>query len=231
MREEGYVTQLLGKDAVRVISEQDGKKPLFLYLAFTAPHLPYQAPKEYIERYKNIADETRRTYAAQITCMDDEIGKVLAGLDKKKMRENTIIIFHSDNGGTKSKQFAGEADVSKIKIPCDNGDLNGGKGQLYEGGTRVPAFANWPGHVKPGSVVIGMIHVVDMLPTLATLTGGSTAKCKPLDGMDVWKTISEGDPSPRTEIVYNIEPFRARMFAMRTSSVPRRTAACDSLSA
>ena len=70
------------------------------------------------------------------------------------------------------------------------------------------ALANWPGLIKAGSTVEGMIHAVDMYPTLAKLAGASTAKCKPLDGMDVWQTISEGKPSPRTEIVYNVEPFR-----------------------
>ena len=70
------------------------------------------------------------------------------------------------------------------------------------------ALANWPGLIKAGSTVEGMIHAVDMYPTLAKLAGASTAKCKPLDGMDVWQTISEGKPSPRTEVVYNIEPYR-----------------------
>jgi len=73
----------------------------------------------------------------------------------------------------------------------------------------VVALANWPGHIRPGTVAEGMIHVVDMFPTLAALAGASTAKCKPLDGMDVWAAISEGKPSPRTEVVYNVEPFRA----------------------
>ena len=104
--------------------------------------------------------------------------------------------------------FAGELDMSKVKIPCDNGPYREGKGTLYEGGTRVCALANWPGHIKPGSTVDEMIHVVDMYPTLAKLAEASTAKCKPLDGMDVWQTISEGKSSPRTEIVYNVEPFR-----------------------
>jgi len=101
------------------------------------------------------------------------------------------------------------ADMSKVKIPCDNGPYREGKGTLYEGATRVCALANWPGHIKAGSTVEGMIHAVDMYPTLAKLAGASTAKCKPLDGIDVWQTISEGKPSPRTEIVYNVEPFRA----------------------
>jgi arylsulfatase A-like enzyme len=79
---------------------------------------------------------------------------------------------------------------------------------LYEGGTRVAALANWPGRIKPGEVN-EVMHVVDMFPTLAGLAGAGPGKGKPLDGLDVWPTISEGRPSPRQEVVYNIEPFRA----------------------
>lgn len=71
------------------------------------------------------------------------------------------------------------------------------------------SLANWPGHIKAGSSVDEMIHVVDMYPTLVGLAGGQRGKNKPLDGMDMWPTISDGMPSPRTEIVYNVEPFRA----------------------
>ena len=71
------------------------------------------------------------------------------------------------------------------------------------------AVASWPGHIKEGSVVNEMIHTVDLYPTLVKLAGGNLGKSKPLDGLDVWGTISEGKPSPRTELVYNIEPFRA----------------------
>jgi arylsulfatase B len=131
---------------------------------------------------------------------------VLAALDKKKMRENTLIVFHGDNGGTRDARMTGESAVKKV--PCDNGELRGGKGQLYEGGTRVPAFANWPGHIQPGEVK-EVLHVVDMLPTLANLAGGSTEKSKPLDGHDVWGAIAQGKPSGREEMVYNVEPFRA----------------------
>lgn len=205
VNEKGYVTQLLGRDAVRRVEAHDAAKPLFLYLAFTAPHTPYQAPKEYVDRFPHIADPTRRTYAGMIACMDDEIGKVLAALDRKGMRQDTLILWHSDNGGTRDKRVSGEGSVQTL--PCDNGPLKGGKGQLYEGGTRVPAFVNWPGRVKAGEVT-ELVHVVDMLPTLAKVAGASTAKCKPLDGRNVWDTFAEGKPSGRTEVIYNVEPFR-----------------------
>jgi arylsulfatase A-like enzyme len=144
-----------------------------------------------------------------VACLDDEIGRVVAALDKKKMRENTLILFHSDNGGTRSAKFAGVmADMSKVTLPCDNDPYREGKGTLYEGATRVCALANWPGQIKP-QTVDGLIHAVDIYPTLAALAGASTAKSKPLDGVNVWDTIAQGTPSPRSEIVYNVEPFRA----------------------
>jgi arylsulfatase A-like enzyme len=207
--EPGYSTTLLGNDAVKFITAHDPAKPLYLYLTFNAPHTPYQAPQAYLDRYKHIEEPSRRAYAAMITAMDEEIGRVVAAIDKKGMRDNTLIVFQSDNGGTRNAMFAGEGDMSKIKIPVDNGPYRDGKGSLYEGGTRVVALANWPGYIPAGSTVDGMIHVVDMYPTLAALAGAATAKSKPLDGLDVWPTISNAKPSPRTEIVYNVEPFRA----------------------
>lgn len=212
LAEKGYDTLLLGQDAVKLIEHHDPKTPLFLYLTFTAPHAPYQAPPKYLNRYKNISDPHRRAYAAMITVMDEEIGRVVAALDKRGMRKNTLIIFHSDNGGTRSAKFSGESNTSKITLPPNNGPYRDGKGSLYEGGMRVVALANWPGHIKAGSVVDQIIHVVDMYPTLASLAGASLAKCKkPFDGLNVWPTISAGQPSPRKEVAYDIEPFRAAL--------------------
>lgn len=206
--EKGYTTQLLGNDAVKYVDAQSAERPFYLYLAFNAPHTPYQAPQDYLDRYASIADPTRRTYAGMVTCLDDEVGRLVTALDRKGLRSNTLIVFHSDNGGTTNAMFAGQmTDLTKTKLPCDNGPLRDGKGTLYEGGCKVPAFANWPGRIKAQGVD-GIIHAVDMYPTLAALAGVSTAVGKPLDGMDVWSTISEGKPSPRTEVVYNIEPFR-----------------------
>ena len=209
LEEAGYATTLIGQDAVRVIAAHDPKVPLFLYLTFTAPHAPYQAPQAYLDQYAQIADPSRRAYAAMITAMDDQIGQVVAALERRGMRKNTLIIFQSDNGGPRSAMFTGEVDMSKSVIPADNGPWRDGKGSLYEGGTRVVALANWPGRITAGSVVNQPMHMVDMYPTLVGLAGGSTASAKPLDGLDMWPTLSAGARSPRTEVVYDIEPFRA----------------------
>ena len=100
--------------------------------------------------------------------MDDQIGRVMRVLAEKKMLNNTLIVFQSDNGGTRNPMFAGAiTDMTKVVLPADNGPYRDGKGTLYEGGTRVVAVASWPGHIKEGSVVNEMIHTVDLYPTLS----------------------------------------------------------------
>lgn len=202
--EPGYDTELFGADAVRQIEGHDPATPLFLYLAFTAPHTPFQAPQAYLDRYPGIADVNRRTYAAMVSAMDDQIGNVVAALDAKGIREDTLIVFHSDNGGTRSKMFVGEGAVDG-DLPPRNDPLRDGKGSVYEGGTRVVALMNWPGHVAAGESA-GVMHVVDMLPTIAALAGADIGKAKALDGMDVWQAIGGGKDSPRQDMVYNIDP-------------------------
>ncbi|MFN3891504.1 MAG: arylsulfatase B [Beijerinckiaceae bacterium] len=205
--EKGYDTTLFGNEAVRLISKHDPKTPLYLYLAFTAPHTPYQAPKEWLDKYSRIADPSRRAYAAQISAMDHEIGRVIAALEKRGMLQNSLIVYHTDNGGTRDNMFAGEAEV-KGELPPDNGPFRAGKGTLREGGTRVAAVVKWPGRVAPGKAD-GLMHVVDLYPTFAAAAGARPTKNKPLDGMDMSAFLTGAVPSPRTEIVYNLEPYRA----------------------
>jgi arylsulfatase A-like enzyme len=146
-----------------------------------------------------------------ISAMDDQVGEVVRALERRGLRENTLIVFQSDNGGPRSAKFTGEVDMSNSTIPADNGRYRDGKASLYEGGTRVVALANWPGRLPSGSVVDQPIHIVDMFPTLAGLAGTDLGKSKPLDGFDVWPVLSAGQHSPRTEVVYGIEPFRAAL--------------------
>ncbi|MBI1748885.1 MAG: arylsulfatase [Acidobacteria bacterium] len=192
LREEGYSTDLIAREAVRLLEGHHMAQPLFLYVAFNAPHLPLQAPREYVDRYQHIQDTNRRTYAAMVTCMDNAIGQVLAALDKRKMTDNTLVIFSSDNGGSTNQSAA------------DNGRLRGGKLTLYEGGMRVPAWVVWPGKLKSG-LVNQPLHVVDWYPTLLRLAGASLQQPRPLDGKDIWPTIAEGKPSPHEEILLNYE--------------------------
>jgi arylsulfatase A-like enzyme len=201
--ETGYDTDLFGAEAVRQIATHDGKAPLFLYLAFTAPHTPLQAPKAWLDRYAHIADENRRAYAAMVSAMDHQVGEVLKALKARGILQDTLIVFHSDNGGTRDKMYVGEGAVGG-DLPASNGALREGKGSLYEGGVRVDAILNWAGKLKPADVK-GPFHVVDMLPTLAALAGATPTPAGPLDGVDIWPSIARGVATPRTDLVLNVE--------------------------
>ena len=192
LQEEGYTTDLLADESVRLIERHDLSRPLFLYVPFNAVHSPFQAPEPYNSMYRNIKAKNKRIYAGMVTCMDDAIGRIISALDKRGVRRNTLIIFCSDNGG-----------VGGI---ADNGSLRGHKAQLYEGGVRVPATATWPGVLKAGTIVSQPLHIVDMYPTLIKLAGGNLQQKQPLDGRDAWPTIAEGKPSPHEDILLNVTP-------------------------
>src|SRR5262245_42057809 len=192
-RDEGYTTKLLGDEAVSLIEHHDAARPLFLYVPFNAPHSPLQAPQEYLDRYQSIQNQQRRTYAAMVNCVDDQIGRIVEALENRGLRENTLIAFSSDNGGP-------------INLGATNGPLRAGKATLYEGGVRVSAFANWPGKISAGSVVTEPLHMVDWYPTLLNLAGASLQQKLPLDGLDAWPTITAGKPTPHKEILHNTTP-------------------------
>ena len=189
LREAGYTTNLIADESVRLIEQHNASRPLFLYVPFNAPHSPFQAPQSYIDMYRHVKARNRRIYAAMVTCMDDAIGQIVSALDKRGMKDNTLIVFCSDNGGT------GNAG--------NNGLLRGHKAQLYEGGVRVPAIAVWPGVLKAGAVVDEPLHIVDMYPTLLRVAGAKLEQALPIDGKDMWPTIAEGRPSPHEEILLN----------------------------
>lgn len=191
LREEGYSTTLIAREAVRLITTHKPEKPLFLYVAFNAVHGPFQVPERYAEPYSRM-EGRRRTYAGMVAAMDEGIGEIVAALDKTGLRQNTLIVFCSDNGGP----LPG--------VVTSNGPLREGKGSLYEGGVRVPAVAVWDGKIKAGSVVREPLHMVDWYPTLVKLAGGSVEQPQALDGKDAWATITKGAASPHDEILNNI---------------------------
>ena len=209
VKEAGYVTTLLGREAASLIARHDAATPLFLFLSFNAPQVPLQAPSEYLAMYGDIADETRRAYAAMVTALDDAIGVLISALGSKGMTANTLIVFHSDNGGALPNKYAtGDGDVRKPA--ADNGPFLGGKGGLHEGSMRVAAFAAWPGRIQPG-VVAERIHVTDMYPTLLKLAGAKTEQTRRIDGIDQWATIADGKPSARRELLLAMEDSRGAL--------------------
>jgi arylsulfatase A-like enzyme len=190
VREEGYSTDLLADDAVRVVKNHDTSKPLFLYVPFNAVHEPYAPPpeKELSEQYTNL-NGTRKAYAGMVTSMDNAVGKIVKALEEKGIKDNTLIFFASDNGGFEPK------------VITDNGPLRGGKTSLYEGGLRVPAFVVWTGKIKAGTVSQQVTHAVDLYPTLVGIAGGSLEQKLPLDGVDLKDVFLADKPLERKELV------------------------------
>ena len=198
IREEGYSTHLIAREAVRLIRERDKSKPLFLYVAFNAVHAPLQAPDKYKEPYAHLPGP-RRTYAGMLAAMDEAVGQIAATIDDAGMRTNTLFVFSSDNGGPRPGTVT------------SNGTLRAGKSTLYEGGVRVAAFATWDGHIKAGSTVNAALHITDWYPTLLKLAGASLDQKLAIDGRDAWPAITVGAASPHDEILLNSAPNKGAL--------------------
>jgi arylsulfatase A-like enzyme len=193
LREEGYSTNLIAGEAVRILKEHDPQKPLFLYVPFNAVHAPHQVPEKYTAPYQKLP-EPRRTYAGMVAALDEAVGRIVEQLESSGLRDKTLVVFHSDNGGPNPG------------VVTSNGPLRGSKATLYEGGVRVTAFATWPGHIPAGSTVNEPLHVTDWYPTLLGLAGASLQQSAALDGKDAWSTIAAGKPTPHEEILLNTTP-------------------------
>ena len=185
LKEEGYSTHLVTKEAVRLIDAQPKDKPLFLYMPYNGIHSPHQVPDSYLQPYGALTG-ARKQLAGMLAAVDEGIGQVVAALEKKGLRENTLIVFSADNGGPP---------------PGKNTPLRDFKGSIFEGGVRAAAFANWPGKIPAGQRIKQPMHIIDWYPTLVKLAGGSLEQKLPLDGRDVWPMLTEKAASPHDAIL------------------------------
>lgn len=154
--ETGYLTDNLGREAVSFIGRHE-KEPFFLYLAFNAVHFPMEAPDSVIRKY-DTGDPKRDILMAMLEKENDAIGKVLDELERRKLDQNTLIVFVSDNGGAHN-------------TAANNGALRDYKQSVYEGGIRVPFMISWPGHLKPNTVSQEPVMFMDIMPTIAAVVG------------------------------------------------------------
>ena len=175
--EKFYSTDAYAERAVDGLGKQKGK-PFFLYLPFNAQHAPLQATPKYLERFKHISDEKRRTFAAMMSAMDDAVGRVLEQVRSMDAEENTLVFFLADNGGPT------EQTTSK------NGPLRGFKATTNEGGVRVPFCMQWKGKIPAGSTYDKPVIQLDILPTALAAAGASADAEAKIDGVDLMPFVT-----------------------------------------
>ena len=196
-----YAPHLMMEEAKTFI-RSNADQPFFLYLPHVVPHLALQVPDEALSQYDGVFEEEpypggqgylphirpTSAYAAMISDMDDHLGQLMALLEELGLTDNTLVLFSSDNGPT----YVGSVDVELFN---SSGGLRGGKGEVYEGGIRVPMIAHWPGHIAPGTVTHHVSAFWDIIPTVADLTGITLTE--KVDGVSFLPVLmGEEEPAP-----------------------------------
>ncbi|MCB0584298.1 MAG: sulfatase-like hydrolase/transferase, partial [Phaeodactylibacter sp.] len=172
VEEPGYLTQRFAEEAIRFL-EENQNHPFFLFVPFSAPHTPFQAPQYYYSRFPHIDDPVRRVYLAMIAALDDAVGAINQKVEELGLAQNTLVFFLSDNGG------------AEYTHATDNAPLNGGKITAFEGGLRVPFFLKWQGPLPSGTAYPHPVSSLDIFTTVCAaaripLPGGRT-----YDGVDL----------------------------------------------
>jgi len=158
----GHATDIFTDWAIEEIQHRKAEdKPFFMYLAYNAPHTPIQPPEAWVEKVRAREpqlDEKRIRYNGLVEHLDDGVGRVLRALDQSGLAKDTIVVYTSDNGGY-------------IPAGACNDPWRGGKGDMYEGGIRVPCFVRWPEHIQAGSRGEAVAMLMDFFPTFCEIVG------------------------------------------------------------
>ena len=185
--EHGYTTDLIANEAIRLIAswsnrQEASKKPFFIYVPFNAVHGPIEEVPRYTEQYP--------ARQAALKCLDDAVGNIVGSIDQAGLGENTLVVFANDNGGLTEEM---------------NKPYRGTKNTTFEGGVRVPCVMRFPGKIEPGTTNNAMMHIVDFLPTFAAMVDAEINSPFSIDGIDMTDVIFKGGPSPRSEIIFEVE--------------------------
>ncbi len=183
VEEHEYLTDALTREAVDFI-DRNQRRPFFLYLAYNAVHSPLQGADAYMERFGHIEDIHRRIFAAMLGNLDDSVGAVMAKLRETGLEEDTLVFFLSDNGGP-------TRELTSSNLP-----LRGEKGDVYEGGIRVPFMAQWKGELPEGKVYEQPVIALDIFGTAAAVTGAPLPKNRSIDGVNLMPYLT-GEASGR----------------------------------
>ncbi|KAL9988762.1 hypothetical protein ACROYT_G003245 [Oculina patagonica] len=189
-----YAMYAYTKKMEEIVKSHDPAQPLFLYMAFQNVHFPVEAPQHYVNKYSFIKNDLRRRYAGMVDILDEAVGNITKVFTSVGLWNDTLVIFSTDNGGLPS---AGGF----------NWPLRGTKHTVWEGGARGAGFVYGNLLEQKGVRNKELLHATDWYPTLIKLAGGSYDPKfpKPVDGFDVWETISSGKHSPRNEVLINID--------------------------
>ena len=202
----GYLTHLIAERAIEVVEQRArAGGPFFLMLAFTAPHWPWEGPEDEAEAHRLAAKAgpmpimhwdggSLATYAAMMRSLDDNVGRVLAALERFALTEDTIVVFTSDNGGERYS---------------DNWPFTGRKTELLEGGLRVPAIVRWPGAARPGSLSDAPVITMDWLPTFLAAADTAPDPAHPSDGFDLAGALA-GEPVPERTLFWRFSNYGQR---------------------
>lgn len=186
--EKEYLTDAFAREAVAFL-DRSKDKPWFLYMAFNAVHSPMEAPEKYTLRFPNLTG-TRRTYAGMLSAMDDAVGRVLAKVRELNQEENTLIFFYSDNGGPTPQTTS------------RNDPLRGYKGQVFEGGIRVPFLMQWKGVVPPGTVYEKPVMAFDIHVTALAAAKTTIPTDQPLDGVNLIPFVTGQQSGAPHEVLF-----------------------------
>ncbi len=197
VRENDYLTFAIRDEAIRFL-EANRDTSFFLYIPFNAPHVPFQAPQEYCDRFAHVQDPNKQVYYAMIAAMDDAIGEILDKVKELGLEENTIIWFISDNGGA---SYTGAT---------DNGPLKGGKLTYFEGGINVPFAMKWKGHIPEGTTYQPAVSALDIFATTIGQCGIGLQEGNLIDGVDLIPYIAGNAAGlPHEKLFWRADHIRA----------------------
>ena len=196
-RKQGeYLSDREADEAVRFI-EKHKNRPFFLHMCPYAVHTPLEAKKELVAKYKKkkSTNQNNAVYAAMIESVDQTVGKIMTALDKSHLKNDTLVIFTSDNGGLQD-------------YATDNAPLRSGKGYPYEGGIRVPLIVRWPGKIDPGSVCRAPVTSVDFFPTVSEAANAALPEGRTIDGESLMPLLTQSGSLKREAIFWHFPHYR-----------------------
>ncbi|WOH38726.1 sulfatase-like hydrolase/transferase [Thalassotalea fonticola] len=188
----GYLTEMFSHEAANFIDNANTTEPFFVYVAYNAVHAPWQVPQEYLDRLVDLqAEDERKFFAGMVLALDDGIGEVMDAVERKNATDNTLVFFLSDNGTPRTHGFEQPKEKFRGTTTMSNpGELNGFKGDSYEGGIRVPFLVSWPGTIPTG-VYKKPVSNLDVVPTIMARLGVTEPGAGlDFDGVDIFPYIT-----------------------------------------